>query len=53
MSVSAKGLARFFARQTLGLIFMMAGWWKCFDLTPIVHAEQMFINPGEDLWVKK
>jgi len=48
---TSKGIARFFARQTLGFIFMMAGWWKCFELTPLEHAEKFFIGPGADLWV--
>ena len=48
---TSKGIARFFTRQTLGFIFMMAGWWKCFELTPLEHAEKFFIGPGADLWV--
>jgi len=45
------GLARFFARQLLGFIFMMAGYWKCFDMTPWGHAEKFFIEPGAELWM--
>jgi uncharacterized membrane protein YphA (DoxX/SURF4 family) len=26
--------AIFTSRWVLGLIFFMAGWWKCFEITP-------------------
>lgn len=43
--------AIFTARWVLGLIFLMAGWWKCFQLTPIGHAEQYFIGQFADTWI--
>jgi len=51
MKISNIGLGRFFARQILGLIFFMAGWWKCFDLTPLKHAEMMFVRDYAENWI--
>jgi uncharacterized membrane protein YphA (DoxX/SURF4 family) len=32
-----------FARLVLGLIFFMAGFWKVFQLGPLVHARKYFL----------
>jgi uncharacterized membrane protein YphA (DoxX/SURF4 family) len=37
--------AIFFARVTLGLIFLMAGVWKVFQLGPLEHARRLFVVP--------
>jgi putative oxidoreductase len=34
-----------FARAILGLIFFMAGVWKVFQLGPLQHARQFFVEP--------
>ena len=38
-------------RWVLGLIFFMAGWWKCFTLTPIGHAQRYFLENFKDTWI--
>lgn len=43
--------AIFFARWVLGLIFLMAGWWKVFELGPIGHAERYFTVAFADSWI--
>ncbi len=43
--------AIFTARWVLGLIFFMAGWWKCFELTPKGHAERFFIGQFDSTWI--
>ncbi len=43
--------AIFTARWVLGLIFFMAGWWKCFVVTPTGHAEMFFIGAYGDTWI--
>lgn len=43
--------ATFTVRWVVGLIFFMAGWWKCFDLGPIAHAEGMFIEGFSETWI--
>ena len=43
--------AIFTARWVLGLIFFMAGWWKCFELTPKGHAERFFIEGFGETWI--
>ena len=43
--------AIFTARWVLGLIFFMAGWWKCFELTPRGHAERFFIGQFDETWI--
>ncbi len=45
--------ARFFCRVLLGVIFFMAGWFKCFELTPWGHAENLFVAPYADTWIPK
>ena len=39
-----------FARMILGLIFGMAGYWKCFVLTPPGHVHRFFL-PYADTWI--
>jgi len=46
-----KGFARFLARWIVGLTFLMAGWWKCFELTPLGHAEKFFIDGYSETWL--
>jgi len=51
-----RALALLFARWVLGLIFLMAGVYKVFVLTPIGHAEKWFLPyrdtflPAWSLW---
>lgn len=35
----------FFSRAILGLIFFMAGVYKCFQMTPLGHARRFFVEP--------
>ena len=37
--------AIFFCRTILGLIFFMAGVYKCFVMTPFGHARHFFVDP--------
>ena len=39
------------ARVILGLIFGMAGYWKTFELTPVGHAQKLFIGPYAATWI--
>ena len=41
----------FTVRWVLGLIFFMAGWWKCFTLTPVGHARRYFLGGFDDQWI--
>ena len=41
----------FTVRWVLGLIFLMAGWWKCFELTPAEHARKFFLGQFEGRWI--
>lgn len=49
--LSGPTLAVFLARTMVGLVFLMAGWWKVFTLTPAVHAQQFFIEGFKDSWI--
>ena len=40
--------AIFFCRAVLGLIFFMAGLYKCFVMTPLGHARHYFVGPYAD-----
>lgn len=44
-------IATVFARCMLGILFLMAGWWKVFVLTPMAHAQQFFIDWFADSWI--
>ncbi len=46
-----RALAAFLARTLLGLIFLMAGWWKVFSLGPVEHARSFFVQPYADTWL--
>ena len=46
-----KGWARMFARVMVGTLFFMAGWWKCFELTPMAHARGAFVEGYSDSWI--
>ena len=43
--------ATFSVRWVVGLIFFMAGWFKCFHMGPIAHAEQYFIGQFSGTWM--
>ena len=43
--------ATFTVRWVVGLIFFMAGWYKCFDMGPIAHAERFFIGQFSGTWM--
>ena len=43
--------AVFFARVVLGLTFLMAGYWKVFDLTPAQHAQGFFVEGYAESWI--
>ncbi len=49
--ITGKGWARLFCRVMLGTIFLMAGWYKCFEMTPLGHAEHYFTGPYADTWI--
>ena len=49
--ITGAGWARFFCRVMLGLIFAMAGWYKCFTLTLLGHAHTYFTEPYADSWI--
>ena len=42
---SDRAWAIFFCRAILGLIFFMAGVYKCFVMTPFGHARHYFVGP--------
>jgi thiosulfate dehydrogenase (quinone) large subunit len=48
--VDVRAWAIAFARVILGLIFGMAGYWKCFVLTPPGHV-RLFFLPYADTWI--
>ena len=49
--MTSRAWARFFSRVILGLIFFMAGWYKCFEMTPLGHATNYFTGPYADTWI--
>ncbi len=44
-------IANFIVRWILGLLFLMAGYWKVFVLTPAAHAQQFFVEGFADSWI--
>jgi len=49
--VTNRGWARFFARGIVGILFFMAGWWKCFELTPVGHTQRFFLEAYAETWI--
>ncbi|MCK0069062.1 MauE/DoxX family redox-associated membrane protein [Kordiimonas laminariae] len=49
--ISNTVIAEFLARWMLGILFLMAGYWKVFVLTPAKHAENFFIKGFEVHWI--
>ena len=45
------GLAIFFARLALGLIFGMAGWGKIWKMGPADHARRFFVDRYATSWI--
>src|SRR6476659_3051131 len=43
LNINRRSWAIFFARETLGLIFFMAGVYKVFSLGPLEHARKYFL----------
>lgn len=43
--------ANFIVRWILGILFLMAGYWKVFVLTPASHAQQYFVEGFADSWI--
>ena len=43
--------AQLFVRWILGLLFLMAGYWKVFVLTPAAHAQRFFVDGFADTWI--
>ena len=50
-SVSDKGIAIFFVRWLLGLLFLVRGWYKVFAMTPQVHADRIFVERFAETWI--
>jgi uncharacterized membrane protein YphA (DoxX/SURF4 family) len=48
---SDRAWAIFFCRAVLGLIFFMAGVYKCFVMTPLGHARHYFVGPYADTFL--
>ncbi len=44
-------IVNFIVRWILGLLFLMAGYWKVFVLTPASHAQQYFVEGFSDSWI--
>lgn len=44
-------IAIFIVRWILGVLFLMAGYWKVFVLTPAQHAQQYFVEGFADHWI--
>lgn len=44
-------IAAFATRLILGILFLMAGWWKVFDLTAVEHARRFFVEGFADYWI--
>lgn len=44
-------VAGLIVRLILGTLFLMAGYWKVFGLTPAEHARQYFVEGFADTWI--
>ncbi len=48
---TAQVAARFICRWILGLLFIMAGWWKVFELGALEHARRFFVQGFAEHWI--
>ena len=46
-----RGPAAFIARWILGVLFLVAGYWKVFTLTATQHAQKFFVEGFADTWI--
>lgn len=44
-------IAVLITRWILGVVFLMAGYWKVFVLTPAQHTRQYFVEGFADYWI--
>ena len=44
-------IVNFTVRWILGLLFLMAGYWKVFVLTPVAHAQSYFVEGFAETWI--
>ncbi len=49
--MSSQGWGRFFCRVLLGVLFFVAGFFKCFELGPMSHALTYFVEPYAESWI--
>ena len=50
-SFSNVGIAIFIVRWILGILFLVAGWWKVFILTPAEHTRIFFLEGFAESWI--
>ncbi len=50
-AISNVGIATFIVRWILGILFLVAGWWKVFTLTPAEHTRIFFIEGFAESWI--
>lgn len=46
-----KMIASFLARWIVGLLFLMAGYWKVFELGAQAHAQNFFVDGFNEHWI--
>lgn len=44
-------IVHFIIRWMLGILFLMAGYWKVFVLTPAEHASRFFVDAFASSWI--
>jgi uncharacterized membrane protein YphA (DoxX/SURF4 family) len=45
------GQVAFFARGLLGLLFLMTGWFKVFEMGALEHARLLFVQGYAESWI--
>ena len=51
MNTNNWAFVTFIVRWILGLLFLMAGYWKVFELTATEHARRFFVEGFADTWI--
>ncbi|MCG8435850.1 MAG: DoxX family membrane protein [Gammaproteobacteria bacterium] len=51
MNTANWGHSAFIVRWILGLLFLMAGYWKVFKLGATEHARRFFVDGFADTWI--
>jgi len=49
--IDNRGAAAFIVRWLLGVLFLVAGYWKVFEFSATQHAQKFFVDGFAETWI--